>query len=74
MSERITSVQNISARLGGSVSRSTEITYRLLVNIPLLRPPFNVAFAGCFLHECDLNIEWGEGANVIMCYNICDRD
>ena len=25
-------------------------------------------------HECDLNIEWGEGANVIMCYNICDRD
>ena len=24
--------------------------------------------------ECDLNIEWGEGANVIMCYNICDRD
>jgi len=25
-------------------------------------------------HECDLNIEWGEGANVIMCHNICDRD
>ena len=23
-------------------------------------------------HEYDLNIEWG--ANVIMCYNICDRD
>ena len=25
-------------------------------------------------HECDLNIEVGEGANVIMCYIICDRD
>ena len=25
-------------------------------------------------HEYDLNIEWGEGANVIMCYNMCDRD
>ena len=25
-------------------------------------------------HECDLNIEGGEGANVIMCYNICHRD
>ena len=25
-------------------------------------------------YECDLNIEWGEGANVIMHYNICDRD
>ena len=25
-------------------------------------------------HECDLYIEGGEGANVIMCYNICDRD
>ena len=25
-------------------------------------------------HECDLNIEGGEGANVILCYNICDRD
>ena len=24
--------------------------------------------------ECDLNIEGVEGANVIMCYNICDRD
>ena len=23
-------------------------------------------------HECDLNIEWDEGANVIMCY-ICDQ-
>ena len=25
-------------------------------------------------HGCDLNIEGGEGANVILCYNICDRD
>ena len=25
-------------------------------------------------HECDLNIEGDEGANVIVCYNICDRD
>ena len=27
-------------------------------------------------HECELNIEGegGEGANVIVCYNICDRD
>ena len=25
-------------------------------------------------HECDLNIEGGEGPNVILCYNICDRD
>ena len=25
-------------------------------------------------HECDLSIEGGEGANVILCYNICDRD
>jgi len=25
-------------------------------------------------HECDLNIERGEGANVVVCYNICDRD
>ena len=25
-------------------------------------------------HEYDLNIEWGEGANMIMCYKICDRD
>ena len=25
-------------------------------------------------HECDLNIQWSEGANVIMCYNICDWD
>ena len=27
-----------------------------------------------YKHEYDLNIEWGEGANVIMCCNICDRD
>ena len=25
-------------------------------------------------HGCDLNIEGGEGANVILCYNICERD
>ena len=25
-------------------------------------------------HDCDLNIEGGEGANVIVCYSICDRD
>ena len=25
-------------------------------------------------HECDLNIEGVEGANVIVCYNICDPD
>ena len=25
-------------------------------------------------HECDLNIEGGEGPNVIFLYNICDRD
>ena len=25
-------------------------------------------------HECDLNIEGGGGANVIVCYNICDGD
>ena len=25
-------------------------------------------------HECGLNIEGDEGANVIMCYNICDRN
>ena len=25
-------------------------------------------------HECDLNIGGGEGANVTVCYNICDPD
>ena len=25
-------------------------------------------------HECDLNIGGAEGANVIVCYKICDRD
>ena len=25
-------------------------------------------------HECDLNIEGVDGANVIVCYNICDRN
>ena len=25
-------------------------------------------------HECDLNIGGSEGANVIVCYNICDGD
>ena len=25
-------------------------------------------------HQLDLDIEGGEGANVLMCYNICDRD
>ena len=27
-----------------------------------------------YKHECDLNIGGGEGAYVIVCYNICDRD
>ena len=25
-------------------------------------------------HQHDLNIERGEGANVLVCYNICGRD
>ena len=27
-----------------------------------------------YKHECDLSIGGGEGAYVIVCYNICDRD
>ena len=34
-----------------------------------------VAFCtSIYKHECDLNIGGGEGAYVIVCYNICDRD
>ena len=33
-----------------SCYNSTEITCKLLKNVSLLRPPSNVAFAGCFLH------------------------
>ena len=52
---------------------------QLLTNSPLLRPPFNVVFTGFFfffalqpinMNQCGLNIEEGEGENVIVCYNI----
>lgn len=33
-----------------------------------------VSFCTPTMNECDLNIEGEEGANVVVCYNFCDRD
>ena len=38
----------------------------LLLQVSFCTPTHN--------HECDLNNEGDEGANVILCYNFCDRD
>ena len=53
---------------------TSEIRCKLLTNVPLLCPPFNVAFAGLFLNSKNVTstLKGMSGQNVIVCCNICD--